>query len=573
MKQIEKRNHPNPYFAREHTYSLNGEWDFEMNQDDSIPDHFSNKIIVPFAVETKSSGIEKPVTKRDVLHYHLELNYDTCIIGKKIRIVFQAVDQVSDLYFNRVHKLHHEGGYLPFSLVIDEAKKGDVLDLTVKDDTESVVYPKGKQSLHPHGMFYQATSGIWGDVYLEILPKTGYINDFLIQSDFDHKKIYIKNLRLSEVDHTPIEAYLRYEGKIIKTLDSNCGFDLSDCFHPWSIDKPSLYEIELRYIDDVVYTSIGVRKFEIKNHKNIKLFFLNNQPIYLNGLLDQGYHSPSSGMTSLSEEMLLKDLRYVKDCGFNFLRKHVKVESPRWYFLCDKLGIIVMQDFVSSGDSYNMFRLAVLPTIGFSKGKRNANSNRSNKDSRRFFEEEMPRFVDHFKNCTSVCLWCLFNEGWGQFDATRLTEKLRSLDATRPIDSTSGWFDEDAGDMDSKHVYFRKPRLKNKKDRVLFLSEFGGFALKIPGHVFIRKSFGYKMLSSEEELAHWLEKTYLYQIIPLIEKEGLCGTVYTQLSDVEDEINGLITYDRAVYKIPSSSFFKINQQVYSAFDKANKDVE
>ena len=571
MKRIDKNKLPNPYFAREKTYLLNGEWEFEMNHDDSIPDHFSSNIIVPFAPETKDSGIEKTITKNDILHYHLELNYDEDIIGKKIRLVFQAVDQVSDLYFNRIHKLHHEGGYLPFSLVIEEAKKGDTIDLTVKDDTDSTIYPKGKQTLHPHGMFYHATSGIWGDVYLEILPKGGHIDDFFVQSDFDNKKIYLKNIHLSNKEDTLDEGYLLYEGKMVQTLSFDSSFDLKECFHPWSTFEPSLYEIELHYKDDIVTTSFGVRKFEIKNYKDIKLFYLNNHAIYLNGLLDQGYHSPTGGMTPPSEGLVLKDLQYVKDCGFNFLRKHIKVESPRWYYLCDKLGIVVMQDFVSTGDRYNTFRLAVLPTIGFLKGKKNANANRSELNSQKFFEQEMPIFVDHFKNYTSVCLWCLFNEGWGQFDATRLTEKLRSLDPIRPIDSTSGWFDEGAGDIDSKHVYFRKPRLKNKKDRVLFLSEFGGFALKVPGHVFTRKSFGYKILSSQEELTRWLEKTYLKQIVPLIEKQGLCGTVYTQLSDVEDEINGLVTYDRAVYKVPASQMFSINQKVYSAFEKFTKE--
>lgn len=569
MQKIDPSLTPNPYFSRSETYSLNGEWDFKKDKTSAIPEKFERKIKVPFAVETKESGIGEKVMKDDFLHYRLLLNYPIDALGKKARVVFTAVDQVSDVYLNGVFLKHHEGGYLPFDVIIEETREGDYLDLTVKDDADSLVYPKGKQTSYPHGMFYQATSGIWGDVYMEILPKSGCISGFSLKIDFDKKTLSVKKLSFCG-DEKRVSGKVFFAGRLVKEANDKLEFDLSEDFHPWSPSSPDLYELKISYGDDIVSCFFGMRKFETKEECGIKLFYLNDEPIYLNGLLDQGYFSPDSGLTPLNEESVLKELRYVKDCGFNFLRKHIKVESPRWYHLCDKLGIIVMQDFVSGGDGYKLFSLSLLPTIGFTKCEKNGNANRKNEESQKFFEEEMPLFVDNFKNMTCVCLWCLFNEGWGQFDTSRLTDKLRSLDSSRPIDSASGWFDEKAGDIDSKHVYFRRPRLKNKGDRVLFLSEFGGYIYRDKEHSFAQKSYGYKLLSSPEKLLSSLEKAYLKQLIPLIEKEGLCGSVYTQLSDVEGEVNGLITYDRAVYKVPASSLKKINESVYKAFFDARK---
>lgn len=569
MQKLDPSLTPNPYFSRSETYSLNGEWDFKKDKTNAIPEKFERKIKVPFAVETKESGIGEEVTKDDFLHYRLSLNYPEEVLGKKARVVFTAVDQVADVYLNGVFLKHHEGGYLPFDVIIEETKAGDYLDLTTKDDTDSLVYPKGKQTSHPHGMFYQATSGIWGDVYMEILPKSGYISGFSLNVDYDKKTLSVKKLSFRG-NEKRTSGKVFFDERLVKESNDKLEFDLSKDFHPWSPSTPDLYELKINYGEDTVSCFFGMRKFETKDEGGIKLFYLNDEPIYLNGLLDQGYFSPDSGLTPLNEESVLKELRYVKDCGFNFLRKHIKIESPRWYHLCDKLGIIVMQDFVSGGDGYKLFSLSLLPTIGFTKCKINGNANRKNEESQKFFEKEMPLFVDNFKNMTCVCLWCLFNEGWGQFDTSRLTDKLRSLDSSRPIDSASGWFDEKAGDIDSKHVYFRRPRLKNKGDRVLFLSEFGGYIYRDKEHSVSKKSYGYKLLSSPEKLLSSLEKAYLKQLVPLIEKQGLCGSVYTQLSDVEGEVNGLITYDRAVYKVPASAFKKINESVYKAFFDARK---
>lgn len=567
MKLIKAKDAFNPFFSRSETYSLNGEWDFAMDHSFDIPASFPQKIIVPFAVETERSGIEKIVKKDDVLHYHTLLNYVPGMIEAHVRVHFAAVDQICDVYFNKKKVVHHEGGYLPFYFDIEEAKEGDEIDLTITDDSETSIYPKGKQTIHPHGMFYRPTSGIWGDVYLEILPKTAYVNDFSIFPDFDNQLVRISNITTSNDEDPLVQVF--YQGRLVgEGKGKNVTISLKDDFHTWSPTDPALYDVLIKTSKEEVKSYFGVKKFETKNNGNIKLFYLNNQPIFLNGLLDQGYFSPLSGMTYLSEESLEKELHFVKDAGFNFLRKHIKVESYRWYHLCDVLGIIVMQDFVSTNDPYSSFQLAVLPTLGKTKGKPNENHFRSLKESQNFFETEMPLFVNHFKNMTCVCLWCLFNEGWGQFDATRLTSKLRELDKThKVIDSTSGWFDEGVGDIDSKHVYFRKPRLQNKGDRVLFLSEFGGYALPIHGHVFNTKIYGYRKLSSKQELLDWYKKTYYEWVLPLIEKEGLCGTVYTQLSDVEGEINGLLTYDREVAKLSAKELKAINDDVASSFTK------
>lgn len=537
------------------------------NQSKELVKDYRQKILVPYAVEAKLSGIEEKVAPTDVLHYRLKLDYPKEAIGEAIRIHFTAVDQIADVYFNGEHILSHQGGYLPFYFDIAEAKEGDTLELVITDDTDSTIYPKGKQTLNPAGMFYLSTSGIWGDVYLEILPDSGHIDDFLIEQDFDNEIVHVKNIVTSNQDN--VQGRVSYLGKEIAFSEGEeLSFSLKGNFHPWSPEEPHLYELELSYKGDVVTSTFGMRKFEVKKKRKFKLFYLNNKPIYLNGLLDQGYHSPSSGLSVFNEDLLLKDLQYVKDCGFNFLRKHIKVESPRWYYLCDKLGIIVMQDFVSTGDPYDKFHLAVLPTIGFIKAKhKNYNSNRSNLDSQRYFEKEMPDFVNHFKNYTSTCLWCLFNEGWGQFDATRLTEKLRSLDSTRPIDSASGWFLEGAGDIDSRHVYFHRPWIFNHKKQVLFLSEFGGYSFLIKDHFYGKEVYGYKALENKEDLLFWLKKTYYKWLIPLIRKRGLCGSVYTQLTDVEEEANGLLTYDRMVKKVEPREMKTINEAIYLSFNE------
>ncbi len=568
MEPIKEKMPFNPMFHRDETYSLNGTWEFEIDRSFAIPNVFTKKIKVPFSVETPESGINRKVTKDDYLHYHLTLKYPKSTSSKKVRIHFDAVDQEAIVFYNQKEVLLHQGGYFPFFIDVDDPKSGDVLDLTIRDDSDSNIFAKGKQTNHPGGIFYTPTSGIWGNAYFEILSKTSLIDDFLIIPNYGKKEVSIKVV--SDIEP---KISLYFSNELIETKKGNeVVFDLKDNFHPWSDASPNLYDLKIETDEDAVFSYFGVKKFEVKENDGFKLFYLNDKPIYLNGLLDQGYFSHRSGMTPLCYESLEKEIKFVKESGFNFLRKHIKVEGPRWYYLCDKYGIIVMQDFVSTFDKYDVFRLGALPTIGLTKGKKNKTHFRKEKLSKEIFEKEMPLYVDHFKNSVSTCLWCLFNEGWGQFDATRLTKKLKELDYTHKIiDSTSGWFDEGAGDIDSKHIYFRKPRMKNKKDRVLFLSEFGGYSYSFSDHTYAKKTFGYKRIESQEDLLSYYKKTYLKWLIPLITKEGLCGSVYTQLSDVEGEINGLLTYDRERTKIESDELKKINDAIYSCFDNRFKD--
>ncbi len=555
-----------PYFARDTVYSLNGLWDFALNEGEEP--NYEEKILVPFAPETEMSGIKKTILPNQTMHYRLIIEEDNEYAEQEAKIHFEAVDQICDVYWNGSFVAHHEGGYWPFSIIVPHLRKGDVIEVKAKDDTSSDVFARGKQSLTPGNIWYKGTSGIWGNVYAEYLPDGFRFDKIEINANYDRKRLVI------DLGHNVMDAKIEIvtpKGETIKAKTDTYGealINLADHFYPWSPAEPNLYKVTVSKGKDVIHSIFGVRKIEKIEKRGKNLIALNGEPLFLSALLDQGYWNEKSGMTPLNQDDIEKELNLIKSFGFNALRKHIKIESPRWYYECDKLGVLVIQDMVNSGGKIPLFRLAAAPFLKLKyDDTAHDKMQRGNKASRKMFEADLSKTIKSLDKHPSIIAWTLFNEGWGQFDSVRLTEALRIMDDTRLIDSTSGWFDTGSGDFSSHHVYFKKPNLKNEEGRILSLSEFGGYAYSVDGHSPESKKFGYAKYGNPEKLMKAYEKLYLESLVPLVEKEGLSVAVLTQWGDVEGETNGLVTYDREVIKINPEDFLKLNQALYDAFEK------
>ena len=557
--------HPNPYFQRDNFVSLNGVWQFAITKSKEVPSVFGS-IIVPFAVETKLSGVHCRITKDDFLHYRKEVEFKEDEIGKTILLHFEAVDQVCDVFVDGKHECHHEGGYFRFEFPLKIEQRKIIIDVVVSDDTESEIFARGKQSNKPSGIFYTPTSGIWGSVWYEFIPDHKRIISLKTTSLFDDKSIKIE-IEFSE-DDVDAEAIVKYKGKIVsesKISGKTAVISLENAFYPWSPDQPNLYEIAIKTKSDTIHSVFTMRKWSLIKFEGKQYVGLNGKPIFLNGLLDQGYF-PESGLTFPSEEAIIEDIKFTKRCGFNCLRKHIKIESMRWYYQCDLQGVVVCQDMVSGGDEYSIILMATRPILSYEIDDTTyEHLGRKNKASRDNFEQEMSDTIKQLYNVNSIGIWTLFNEGWGQFDAVEMSKKLSSLDETRLIDSTSGWYDKGCGSFQSRHIYFKKLKMKNDGKRILSLSEFGGYALYIKDHSWSTKQFGYKKIKSKEELTASIKNLYLDEVKPHIVSQGLSMCIYTQLSDVESEVNGLITYDREVEKIDAGALKAMNDEIYAAF--------
>ena len=561
-------DHPTPQFRRNNFRMLNGKWDFAMDQRLDRPDNYPEAIIVPFAVETEASGIARSVAPEDVLHYRTFIKLEEIRESEEYVLHFEAVDQVCDVYLNGELLGHHEGGYFPFEFSLGNAKVGNnVIEVTVQDNTDSDLFPRGKQNNEYGGIWYKPTSGIWGNVWFEKRPK-GHIRSIKLLPDFDKCSIRINIDFDGEIKSGTVLVVCPDNHEISHSFtDSELDFGVQGHFFPWSPYQPDLYAVRLRVNDDEIYSYFAMRKFSIVEKDGHKVFGLNNKPLFLTGPLDQGYWQ-NCGMTPPSDQALIDDIELIKSMGFNMLRKHIKIEPMRWYYHCDRLGVIVIQDFLNGGSRYSKFLINTAPFIRykFNDLKTYKRLGRGNPESRKAFENDMKPFVDLLYNVPCIGVWTLFNEGWGQFDAIRLTEELRKLDDSRPIDSTSGWYDQRCGDFESRHIYFRPVKLHHVKGRALCLSEFGGYSLYIEGHTKIqKKSFGYKTFDSQAKFATAIRSLWEKQLIPLVKKAHLSIAVYTQLSDVEDEINGLITFDRKIIKIDPQLMKDLNRRL--SFDE------
>ncbi len=541
--------YPRPSMVRESFLCLNGAWDFAVCKNGLTPE-YKEKILVPFPPESLLSGIAAEIPEGSVMHYKRIFTLPEGFKRGRLILHFGAVDTICDVYLNGKHIMHHEGGYLPFSADVSEAVADGENELYVKAvDNLSLLYPYGKQRRERGGMWYTPTSGIWQTVWMESVPEN-YIEKLKITPSASEVKIEIiggaQSKRLTLLDDGEV---FEFTGSEITISPKN--------IKPWTPEEPSLYRFAIESGEDRVESYFALREITTAVVDGIPRILLNGKPYLFNGLLDQGYF-PDGIFLPATSRGYEDDILTAKRLGFNMLRKHIKVEPEIFYYLCDKLGMAVFQDMVNNS-GYSYIFDTVLPTIGM---KRFPDRNlHRNKRSRAIFEEHMYATMEHLYSFPSVLYYTIFNEGWGQFHSDEMYEKAKKFDPTRIMDSTSGWFVHSKSDVDSRHVYFKAVKLDKLTEKPLVISEFGGYSYRVEGHLFGSNNYGYSIFESEEDFTDAFLKLYTDEIEPLIEK-GICALVYTQLSDVEDETNGLITYDRKCVKLDVDRTNAVMQWLY-----------
>ena len=541
--------YPRPQLARADWMNLNGPWDYAITAGTRQPAAYEGSILVPFSPEAELSGVGRSLKSGECLWYHRQVLIPAQFGGKRLLLHFGAVDQTATVWVNDRQAGSHVGGYLPFTLDITDLIENGAADIVVRvtDDTEKSGLTRGKQRSKRGGIWYTPQSGIWQTVWMEAVPES-YVKNLLITPDFDSAAVEIA----AEIVGNEL-AYAQFNGQsyLLPAL-----IPVPD-FEPWCPENPKLYGFTVTCGEDLVQSYFAMRKFSVeKDEKGVPRLFLNNRPYFHNGLLDQGYW-PDGLYTAPTDEAMIYDISTAKAMGFNMLRKHIKVEPLRWYYHCDRYGMLVWQDMPCGGGRYDpLIVSAPLVTNIHLRDTAYWLFGRSDSKARAQFKAELGAMVNHLVNCPCIAMWVPFNEGWGQFDAAKMHDFVRSIDPTRTIDHASGWHDQGVGQVVSRHVYFRKYAFKaDKKGRAVLLSEFGGYNHHVSGHCFNNKNFGYKNFETPAQLEIAIEDLYQRQIGPA-KMEGLAAAVYTQLSDVEDELNGLMTYDRKVVKIAPESMRK-----------------
>ena len=568
IEKIPHPEYPRPQMERKSFLNLNGEWQFAKCKREEVPTSFG-AILVPFSPETEASGVGNGFCLLDSekLVYKRNIRLDKSMLIGTTYLHFGAVDQECEVFINGKKVGFHRGGYTPFSFDVTEfVTVGDnEIVVEVCDETELSHGARGKQSSKPGGIWYTKQSGIWQTVWMESVPKI-HIRSLKITTNAQKKEVTI----YSDCEKNQTISVYDGDKRIFTGSFDSKSITIKYDFTLWTPENPKLYDFYLRtQTGDVVKSYFGVRSFSVgEDKKGKKRLMLNGKPYFMNGVLDQGYF-PESLLTPPSDNAMFDDVQLLKDMGFNMVRKHIKIEPMRWYHYCDKLGLIVWQDFVNGGGEYKFSHVAALPFLGFNhKDNDYKYFAREDEKGRDEFINAVHETVGALYNVPSIGVWVPFNEGWGQFDSFKITNLVKSLDDSRIIDSVSGWHDqgEDKTELKSMHTYYTK--LKVPKDtRAVVLSEFGGYSLKTDGHVFNEdKEFGYKKFKSQNEYAEAVKELFLDKLAPLIEK-GLSASVYTQLSDVEEEINGLITYDRKVVKMPVDVMKSVNAIVQKIASK------
>lgn len=556
--------YPRPQLVRESYLCLNGLWDYAVEDGDEYTRRNAGKILVPFAPESLLSGCGFQLQSGETLWYERTFTLPEGFRRDRVLLHFGAVDQCCRVLVNGREAGRHEGGYLPFCLDITALLTDGEQRLTVAvtDDADSGVYGMGKQRYRRGGIWYTATSGIWQTVWLESVPEN-YVKSIRLTPDLDERALrwHIEADRPAGARFT-----VRAAGTVIAEgcadEDGNGTAVIPAAqLRPWRPEDPFLYDVEIVLEEDRVTSYFGMRKCSLMQHEGRTVLALNNEPYFQSGLLDQGYWSDGL-YTPPSDEAMRHDIETAKGLGFRMLRKHIKIEPLRWYYHCDRLGMLVWQDMVSGFERFDPLYTQALPFLGIHLNDRPSRRlGRAGAAGRAQYERELEDTVALLYNCVSLYLWTPFNEGWGQFDAARMAEKVRALDPTRLVDHASGWHDQGAGDLRSCHVYYRPVRLKHDGRRALALTEFGGYSLPVEGHCTAEKAFGYRTYRDAERWMDAVEKLYENEVIPLITAEGLSAAVYTQISDVEDEVNGLLTFDRRVCKPEEQRMRRINEKL------------
>ncbi|MBQ8288135.1 MAG: glycoside hydrolase family 2 [Clostridia bacterium] len=555
--------YPRPQMVRDSYLCLNGVWDFSLLS--SRGEENLGKILVPYPPESRLSSIGRQIDPRKKMIYRRFVTLPDGFRKGKGRILlhFGAVDQYAAVFLNGHLMASHTGGYLPFEVDVTDYLMDGENELRLEaDDRLDTDLPYGKQTKKRGGMWYTPVSGIWQTVWMECVPEN-YIRALRITPTLDSVTVEVEGGVEEKVltlhgGEDRAEQTFRGEGeRITLTLEHP---------HLWTPEDPYLYHFTLASGEDTVRSYFALRTVGITEVNGAdgtckSVMTLNERPYFFHGLLDQGYFSDGIFLPA-TEEGFRNDILQMKACGFNMLRKHIKVEPDLFYYLCDKLGMVVFQDMVNSG-KYNFLIDTALPTVGLRRGI----THRASERRRKLFFECAEGMMEQLYNHPSVCSYTIFNEGWGQFDADAVYDRLKAKDRTRIFDATSGWFKCKKSDVESDHVYFKKVKLQSVRGRPMVLSEFGGYSCKIEGHAFnLDKTYGYRYFDDPQAFEDALVALYESEIVPSI-RQGLCATVLTQVSDVEDETNGLLTYDRALLKVDAARMNKLAADLYQAFDK------
>ena len=547
--------YPRPQLYRESYISLNGEWEYAITSTPDFPKKYDGTIIVPFSPESKLSKVERNLKPGEYLFYRLMFSLPEDFIKDKVILHFTAVDQIAEVYLNDEFVGEHVGGFLPFEFDIkSHLKQENILIVRVQDFSDSSYYSRGKQRINHGGIWYTPQSGIYMPVWLESVNEK-YVENVKFTPDIDKQEIII-NIK-SKADEAIIHIF-GSDRPIACNKDNH--IKVND-MHLWSPEDPYLYfvRIEIEGCDEIT-SYFAMRKFSlVKDDNGLTRLGLNNKPLFMKGVLDQGYYSDGL-LTPPSYEHYIKDIDLVKKLGFNTIRKHIKIEIPRWYFECDKRGIIVWQDFVNGGSNYSFSCIAIPLITG--KNKKDDDYKffaRENETGRKEALEEFKETINYLYNCPCIGLWTIFNEGWGQFDSKKIYEELVKIDSTRLYDHASGWHDQGVSDVKSLHVYFKKVKMPKTEQRAIILSEFGGLVLPIKGHI-IKGNSVYRKYSSPDKLIKAYQKMIERDVIANIPK-GLSASIYTQLSDVEEETNGFVTYDREIVKVDTNIIKDINDKI------------
>lgn len=608
--------YPRPQLVRDMSWkNLNGWWEWRITSfsgkdlaelplqvlTPASPWTAAGRILVPYSPEAPLSGVGRTLQPGELLWYRRHFFPAELTDGempgsadaRRLLLHFGAVDQECIVLVNGKEAGRHLGGYLPFTLDITSLVTDgeNTLEVICRDVSDTSYHTIGKQRLKPEGMYYTAQSGIWQTVWLEAVPRV-YIREIRTDIDYRGRSVHV---RAFVSDGSSVSAHLTIP---------------EEDFQPWSPEDPYLYYAELSLKDKAAMLTLlpsekspvlsedfsekkdtkteetavlpsdpndfaacrsaaersadadhaviyfAMRSFSTGLSKDgTSRFSLNGSPYFFNGVLDQGYW-PEGLMTPPSDEAFIFDILSMKDAGMNLIRKHCKLEPLRWYYHCDRLGILVWQDIVNGGETVSTLEVTYLPTVippvQTNRGWNARACGRLNPEGRREHIAEIKATLRHLYNVPSLAGWVIFNEGWGQFSTVKLTRMVRELDPSRPIDAASGWYDFGTGDYKSVHNYFRtlevpEDEFYSEFPRAAVISEYGGLAHPVPGHVRTDKIYGYQTITDPSELKDRFAA--LQAEIRQLGEEGLSGAIYTQVSDIEEEINGLLTYDRRVNKL------------------------
>ena len=560
MKQVPLSEYPRPQLKRDSYICLNGLWEYAIRKEEVIPSVFDGAILVPYSPEVEKSGVNKVVMPDDYLFYRLNYEFPKDFIKDKVILHFGAVDQIAEAFINGQLAVKHIGGFLPFCIDIKPFIKDNKIEivLRVQDTTNTSFHSSGKQSLKPGGIWYKPQSGIYMPIWMESVSN-GYIEKLKITPNIDDETVTIA---------------FKSEEKSAKLELNNKFYDIEadkdnvihiDDVKLWSPENPYLYEFKISNKVDQVSSYFAMRKISlIKNKEGMPVIALNNQDYFMKGVLDQGYYQDGL-LTPNSDQDFINDINLIKSLGFNASRKHIKIESLRWYYHCDRLGLLVWQDFVNGCTKYdfwlNQVPLFVRYKISDHKYKKFF---REDEEGRKEAYQEFIDTIDLLYNSPCIVLWTIFNEAWGQFDAKEIYEKLKEIDNTRLFDHASGWHDQGSGDFKSMHIYKWKVKVPSKrklKGRAFICSECGAYILdKRLKEAKKKEGFIYLLFNNKEDFQKEYERFINEEIIQA-KKNGMSAFIYTQLSDVEEEMNGFVSYDRKEIKVDVDLIKKINDAI------------